>query len=189
MDSGSTERDAVARMKAGDIVGLAALVDRYQVQAVRTAYLIVRERPLAEDITQAAFIRAYERIDQFDIERPFGPWFLRSVANDAIKAVKRARRTVALGRESDEAASPAMTQADTAPGPQALLEAAEDAAAVWDALGRLPPEQRAVTVLRYFDGMSDAEIADQVDAPPATVRWRLFAARTKLRTWLGVRAE
>jgi RNA polymerase sigma-70 factor (ECF subfamily) len=176
-------------MKAGDIGGLATLVEQYQVQAIRTAYLIVRERPLAEDITQAAFVRAYERINQFDIERPFGPWFLRSVANDAIKAVKRARRTVPLESESDEAASPATVRADPAPGPQALLETAEDAAAVWDALGRLPPEQRAVMVLRYFDGLSDAEIADQVDAPPATVRWRLFAARSKLRTWLGARAD
>ena len=80
-------------------------------------------------------------------------------------------------------------QADPGRGPLAILEAADDAAAVWDALGRLPPDQRAVMVLRYFDGLSDAEIAAQVDAPPATVRWRLFAARTKLRTWLGARAE
>jgi DNA-directed RNA polymerase specialized sigma24 family protein len=46
-----------------------------------------------------------------------------------------------------------------------------------------------VIVLRYFVGLSDAEIARQVDAPPATVRWRLFAARNRLRTWLGARAE
>ena len=189
MDSGTLERDAVARMKAGDIGGLATVVERYQVQAIRTAYLIVRQRPLAEDITQAAFIRAYERIHQFDVERPFGPWFLRSVANDAIKAVERARRSVPLESESDDPASPASVEADPAPGPVAMLEAAEDAAAVWDALGRLPPDQRAVTVLRYFDGLSDAQIAHQVDAPRATVRWRLFAARTKLRTWLGAKAD
>jgi RNA polymerase sigma-70 factor (ECF subfamily) len=176
-------------MKAGDIGGLATLVERYQVQAIRTAYLIVRERPLAEDITQAAFVRAYERIDQFDPGKPFGPWFMRSVANDAIKAVQRARRTVPLDGESDNAGPAASLHADPGRSPLAILEAAEDAAAVWDALDRLPPEQRAVMVLRYFDGLSDAEIADQVDAPPATVRWRLFAARSKLRTWLGARAD
>ncbi len=176
-------------MKAGDIGGLATLVERYQVQAIRTAFLIVRERPLAEDITQAAFVRAYERIGQFDAGKPFGPWFLRSVANDAIKAVQRARRTVPLDGESDDAGPVASLQADPRRSPLAILEAAEDAAAVWDALGRLPPDQRAVMVLRYFDGLSDAEIADQVDAPPATVRWRLFAARSKLRTWLGARAD
>ena len=78
---------------------------------------------------------------------------------------------------------------DPGHGPSALLEAAEDAEAVWALLERLPARQRAVTVLRYFDGLSDAEIADYLDTPPATVRWRLFAARTKLRAWLGAAAD
>ena len=80
------EQKAIARLKRGDISGLEALVRKYQVQAVRAAYLIIRDRALAEDIVQAAFLRAYERIGQFDAGRPFGPWFLRSVVNDAVKA-------------------------------------------------------------------------------------------------------
>ena len=187
----SLEQASIARLKAGDIGGLAALVDAYQVQAVRTAYLIVRDRPLAEDITQSAFVRAYERIDQFDAAAPFGPWFLRSVANDAIKAVHRARRNVSLeaALDRDDDTPMPLTLVDRAAGPAALFEQAEDAAAVWAMLERLPPHQRAVIVLRYFVGLSDAEIARAVDAPPATVRWRLFAARNRLRTWLGARAD
>lgn len=184
----SFERPAIARLKGGDIGGLAALVDAYQLQAIRTAYLIVRDRPLAEDITQSAFIRAYERIGQFDSEASFGPWFLRSVANDAIKAAERARRSDSLDIE-DEHGAPALVLADRAAGPEALLEQAEDASAVWALLGRLPPRQRAAVVLHYFDGLSGVEIADQLNASPATVRWRLFAARAKLRTWLGARAD
>jgi RNA polymerase sigma-70 factor, ECF subfamily len=184
----SFERASIARLKEGDIGGLAALVETYQLQAVRTAYLIVRDRPLAEDITQSAFIRAYERIAQFDSNAPFGPWFLRSVANDAIKAVERARRTQSLDSDVEDGA-PAIVLVDRAAGPEALLEQAEDASAVWALLGRLPARQRAAVVLRYFDGLSDTEIADQLDTPPATVRWRLFAARAKLRTWLGARAD
>ena len=186
----SLERAAIASLRAGDIGGLAALVERYQVQAVRTAYLIVRDRALAEDITQSAFIRAYERIGQFNLEAPFGPWFLRSVANDAIKAVERARRTLSFDTTSDSEAHEEVRTgepADTTPGPAALVELAEDATALWAMLGRLPAKQRAVIVLRYFVGMTDAEIAEELDAPPATVRWRLFAARTRLRTWLGER--
>ena len=184
----TVERASIARLKGGDIGGLASLVATYQVQATRTAYLIVRDRQLAEDLTQSAFIRAYERIAQFDSEARFGPWFLRSVANDAIKAVERAQRTLPLDRDADET-SPTNTLADDAPGPLAMLEAAEDAAAIWALLGRLPARQRAVTVLRYYDGLTDAEIADRLDTPPATVRWRLFAARTKLRAWLGTAAD
>jgi RNA polymerase sigma-70 factor (ECF subfamily) len=187
----SLEQTSIVRLKAGDIGGLAGLVAAYQVQAVRTAYLICRDRPLAEDITQAAFVRAYERIEQLDPAAPFGPWFLRSVANDAIKAVERARRTVSLegAREAEHDESSAVPVVDPAAGPAALLEQAEDAAAVWATLERLPATQRAVIVLRYFVGLSDAEIAEHLDAQPATVRWRLFAARNRLRTWLGARAD
>jgi RNA polymerase sigma-70 factor (ECF subfamily) len=183
----SFERASIARLRDGDIGGLAALVETYQLHAVRTAYLIVRDRPLAEDITQAAFIRAYERIGQFDPEASFGPWFLRSVANDAIKAVERARRTTPLAEDGDGA--PALLLVDPAAGPAALFEQAEDASVVWTLLGRLPAKQRAVIVLRYYVGLTDVEIADRLDVPRATVRWRLFAARDRLRTWLGARAD
>ena len=90
------EREAIARLNRGDIAGLETLVRQYQVQAVRTAYLITRDRALAEDIVQAAFLRVYERIGQFDTKRPFGPWFLRSVVNDAIKAATRHEHQVYL---------------------------------------------------------------------------------------------
>lgn len=184
----SFERPAIARLKGGDIGGLAALVEAYQIQAIRTAYLIVRDRPLAEDITQSAFIRAYERIAQFDSNASFLPWFLRSVANDAIKAAERARRTQSLDIDVEDGA-PAIVLVDQAAGPAALLEQAEDAAAVWALLGRLPARQRAAVVLHYFDGLNGTEIADQLHTQPATVRWQLFAARAKLRTWLGARAD
>ena len=58
-------------------------------RAIRAAYLIVRDRALAEDLVQTAFLRAYDRIGQFDPSRPFAPWFLRSVVNDAVKAAMR----------------------------------------------------------------------------------------------------
>jgi RNA polymerase sigma-70 factor, ECF subfamily len=184
----SVERASIARLKDGDIGGLAALVEAYQLQAVRTAYLIVRDRALAEDITQSAFIRAYERVAQFDSNAPFGPWFLRSVANDAVKAVERGRRTDSLDRDLEDG-GPAIVLPDPTAGPEALFEQAEDASAVWEMLDRLPARQRAAVVLRYYDGLTDVEIAEQLDTPPATVRWRLFAARAKLRAWLGAEAD
>ena len=80
------ERQAIEHLQRGDIRGLEALVRLHQVRAIRTAYLFTRERQLAQDIVQAAFLRAYERIGQLDPHRPFGPWFLTSVLHDAIKA-------------------------------------------------------------------------------------------------------
>ena len=179
------EQEAIARLKRGDIGGLEALVRQYQVQAVRTAYLIIRDRALAEDIVQAAFLRTYERIGQFDAGRPFGPWFLRSVVNDALKAAARRKRQVSpeAGPEG-EGASLANLLADPGPGPADLLEAAETREAVWSALGKLPPAQRAAIVLRYYLDLSEAAMADELACPPGTVNWRLHAARERLRTLL-----
>lgn len=179
------EREAIAWLKQGDIGGLERLVREYQVQAVRTAYLITRDRGLAEDIVQAAFLRAYERIGQFDAGRPFGPWFLRSVANDAVKAVARGRRQVSLDASLEEGEAPlADILADPNPGPNEAAEAVDLRQKVWDALGSLPPAQRAATVLRYYAGLSEAEMAEQLDCPPGTVKWRLHAARKRLRRLL-----
>jgi RNA polymerase sigma-70 factor, ECF subfamily len=84
-----SEKEAVFLLKKGNIRGLEVLVRDHQLQAVRAADLITRNYALAEDIVQTAFIRAYERFDQFDESKPFGPWFLRIVVNDALKAVTR----------------------------------------------------------------------------------------------------
>jgi RNA polymerase sigma-70 factor (ECF subfamily) len=179
------EQEAIARLKRGDIGGLEALVRKYQVQAVRAAYLITRDRALAEDIVQAAFLRAYERIGQFDTGRSFGPWFLRSVINDAVKAAARRKRQVSLEASPEgEGASLANLLADPGPGPDDLMEAAEFRQTVWAALGELPPAQRAAIVLRYYLDLSEAEMADELACPPGTVKWRLHAARKRLRTLL-----
>lgn len=181
------ERDAIARAQEGDITGLEALVRAHQVRAVRTAYLIVRDQSLAEEIVQQAFIRAYERIGQLEPGRPFTPWFLRSVANDALKAVQRGWRTVSLETADDGRAALADLLADPTPGPERALEEAERTEAVWAAVQRLPAEQRAAVVLRYYADLSDAEIAAETATPPPTVRWRLHAARQRLRGWLSGR--
>ncbi len=179
------EGKAIARLKRGDVGGLETLVRRYQVQAVRAAYLIIHDRALAEDIVQAAFLRAYERIGQFDARRPFGPWFLRSVVNDAIKASTRRERQVSLQDGArGEGTSLADLLPDPNPGPVHLAEAAETRQAVWDALGELPPAQRAAIVLRYYLGLSETEMAGELACPPGTVKWRLHAARKRLRRLL-----
>src|SRR5689334_872570 len=100
------EYEAIRQLQAGNIIGLETLVHRYQAQALGAAYLISRDAALAEDIVQAAFLRVYERIGQFDPARPFGPWLLRSVVNDTLKAVARRARHVPLPVEDDAGAAP-----------------------------------------------------------------------------------
>jgi RNA polymerase sigma-70 factor (ECF subfamily) len=179
------ERKAIEQLKQGDIQGLETLVRAYQVQAVRAACLVTHDRRLAEEIVQAAFLRSYERIEQFDVDRSFGPWFLRIVVNDAVKATARRKRTVPLEREAGEAGtSLADLLPDPDPGPAELAEAEEARQAVWTALGQLPPTQRGAIVLRYYLDLGEAEMAERWSCPRGTVKWRLYAARERLRTLL-----
>ena len=167
------ERRAIARLKRGDIGGLETLVRKYQVQAVRTAYLIARDSALAEDIVQSAFIRVWERIEQFDDTRPFGPWFLRIVANDATKSVTRSRRFIRFDPagvdDGDGFGGSAAWLADGVAGPEELLERAESREELWQALGKLSPAQREAMVLRYFLELSEAEVAGRQQVATGTV--------------------
>ncbi len=179
------ERRAIERLKRGDIGGLETLVRRHQVRAVQAAYLILRDRSLAEDVAQNAFVRAYEKIAQFDLERPFGPWFMKVVVNDAAKTATRRDRTLPL--EGDDA--PAGWLMDPETGPQELAEEAEAQRRVWEAIKKLPPTQRAVVVQRYYLGMSEAEMSREEGSPPGTIGWRLHAARKSLSRMLRPRSR
>lgn len=117
------ERAAITQLKQSDISGLETLVRQHYFQAVRTAYLITHNVAQAEDVVQTAFLRVYERVQQFDSLRPFAPWFSRIVVNDAIKAVTRqSSREVGLADEIQ-----AETSSDDLE-PQAWLEQLENTA-------------------------------------------------------------
>jgi len=173
------ERRAIELLKEGDPGGLEVLVKSHQVRAVRAAYLICRDRPLAEDVVQSAFVKAYEKIGTFEEGRPFGPWFTRMVVNDAIKAAARRERTTRYG-----GASPDSLLEDPDTGPHGRLEKAEERRRVWAALAKLPPAQRAAIVQRYYLGMSEAEMAGNEASPLGTIKWRLHAARKRLSNLL-----
>jgi RNA polymerase sigma-70 factor (ECF subfamily) len=172
------EKQAIALLKRGDLGGLEVLFHLYQVRAVRAACLVTGDLALAEDIVQNAFIRAGERINQFDSQRPFEPWFLRSVVNDAIKAANRQKRQVPLEDEPDEAG--AFDLVDPSPLPEEIIEKEETAQAVWRAMGRLPANQRAAIVLRYYLGMSEDEMTGELRRPAGTIKSYLRAARQRL---------
>ncbi len=179
------EKEAILRLKDGDIQGLDVLVKKYQLKAIRAAYLVTHNRAMAEDIVQSAFIRTCQRINAFDSSRPFGPWFLRCVVNDAIKALNRQKRFISL--DAVEKASRHVSRNSSGYSEHGLtsrLVVAETREALWDALAKLPPRQRATIVLRYYLGMSIREIASELEAPEGTIKWRLYAGRKRLKIML-----
>ena len=175
------DRTAISRLKQGDLTGLESLVNRYQAQAVHAAYLIVSDRALAEDVVHTAFVKAAEHIHQFDEERPFAPWFFRIVANDALKAAKKQKRTISLEEPADEpTAQLARWLVDPGSHPEQLLEEKETRQMILGAIQSLPPEQRRVVVMRYVLEMSEAEMSTKIDRPLSTIKWWLRDARKRL---------
>ncbi len=180
------EITAINRLKAGDITGLRLLVELYQVEAVQAACLITGDRAGAEDIVQTAFLRTYVKIQGFDAARPFRPWFLRMVVNDALKAAARQRRQIPMEEDEDAEYRAVMQRLDTTTRePEAAVQRNEMVEELNQALERLSPIQKAAVVLHYFLGLSTAETAIWLDCAPGTLRWHLSNARARLRTLLA----
>lgn len=146
-----------------------ALFEAHWPRAHRAAFLVVNDAALAEDIAQESFLAAIRNLDRFDRRRPFGPWLHRIVVNRAIDA----SRSRSLRREVELNESRVETEAHE-PVDRAVLEA----------LGRLPPEQRAVVVLRHLLGYTPGEIARMLDLPRGTVNSRLRRGLDAMRAEL-----
>ncbi len=176
------EKQAIQRLKNGDISGLEFLVACHQVKAVRTAYLITRDLGLAEDIVQDSFLQAYRAIRGFDSTRQFEPWFLRSVVNASVKMMQRSAKQVEVGDEAGESLFAEL--AARVESIEAQVESIEIQNQIWDAMQKLSPRQRAVIVQRYFLEMSEKEMAEEAGSAVGTVKWMLNAARERLRSLL-----
>jgi len=156
------------------------LVRRYQASVFNVCYRLAGERRLAEDLAQEAFLRAYQRLNTFDLERPFGPWMRRVAANLCLSRLQTSPPpTFSLEDEHDEPAG--IEHGD----PEAALEQAERARAVREALLSLPPHYRAVIELRHFQDLSYDEIAAALRLPLSDVKSHLFRARKLLAQKLG----
>jgi RNA polymerase sigma-70 factor (ECF subfamily) len=156
--AGRDERAWVRGAQRGSASDLEALFHAYWPAAHRTAYLVIHDAALAEDVAQEAFLAAIRNLDRFDRRRPFGPWLHRIVVNRAIDTA-RAR---ALRHESE------LTEGDAF-----RADAEPPDSSVRRALGGLPPEQRAVVVMRHLLGYTPGEISRLLDLPRGTVNSRL----------------
>ncbi len=181
------EQEAIRQLKSGDIGGLETLVNLYQVKAVRTAFLITREVTLAEDAVQEAFLQVYRSILRFDQDRPFAPWFMRSVINAAVKTAQKSSRRASIKFDPDDSWLEGLP-AEGEPV-EGQVESSEFQRQLWEAMQNLSPRQRAAIVQRYFLDMSEKEIAAELKAAPGTVKWLLHAARKNLHGLLSERTE
>jgi RNA polymerase sigma-70 factor, ECF subfamily len=177
--SGPDEAGLLTRARGGDLPAFEKIVGRYQRRVYGVARRIVRRHEVADDVAQETFIRAWQSLGSFDVERPFGPWVCRIAANLAINQVR-----APTWRED---ALPDGAAEEAAPGRSPLHELLDGEAgqALERALAALPAEQRAVFVLRAVEDLSYREIAAALDLQIGTVMSRLFRARARLTAALG----
>jgi RNA polymerase sigma-70 factor (ECF subfamily) len=178
------DSEAIQRLKKGDISGLEHLVLRYQVKAIRAAFLIVHDEHQAEDVVQDTFLTSYQRIRSFDERRPFEPWLMRSVCHNAIKAAQRQAKNVSIDAEDGAALIDRLADWDNTL--EAQVERAELRRRLWATLQRLSPRQRAAIVQRYYLDMNEREMSEALTVSHGTVKWLLNAARRRLRDLLNL---
>lgn len=154
----------ILRAKNADKDAFGEIFKAYEGAVYEMALRITGDRASAEDARQDAFVRAFQAMDRFDPERPFGPWVLRIAANCA-RDKWRERPHLPLEDSLPEAE----------PG-----EDSEDLARLNAALAKLSPLDRTVLAMRYEEELRAAEIAQRLGLQEGAVRVRLFRARERL---------
>jgi RNA polymerase sigma factor (sigma-70 family) len=168
----------VALVARSDEDALAALYDRFGRVAYGLALRVVRDRTLAEDAVQEAFLTVWRNADRFMPERAkASTWILTFAHRRAVDLVRREerRRTEPLSQTPVE---------DTAPPPdeEAWLRLRRER--VQKALRMLPDQQREALELAYFGGFTQSELAERLGEPLGTIKSRMFTGLARLRELL-----
>lgn len=167
----------VAAAVTGDQPALSRLVARWHPRLLRHAWRVLGDAERAKDMVQEAWVEILKGLARLDDVAAFPAWAYRIVTRRCQRSFRRStRETVGLGADEMEASAEVPEYA--------LGEFAAELSNVIEAIGRLPPPQRAVLALFYIEELSVAEIAIATDVPPGTVKTRLLHARRKVRALL-----
>jgi len=181
--------ELVERARGGDPEAFRELVVRHQRRVYAVALGIVKDRDLAWDVSQEAFVRVHQHLAEFRDEASFSTWIHRITARVAIDVLRKERPS----RRSDVADVPESVLKEAAPGvlatalgtdPQETVLRRELSGCLMDALQQLPDLHRTILVLREMDGLSYEELAERLGIPRGTVMSRLFHARKKMQALL-----
>jgi RNA polymerase sigma-70 factor (ECF subfamily) len=167
--SADDEDGLIRRCLAGDSRAFEPLVERYHGPLFRVAARMLGSREEAQDVTQTAFLKAYQALGTCDPRRRFFSWIYRILLNECLNTLRSRRPTEEL--------NPAVASSAGGPDP---VEAEETRRRVRAALLQLTETQRDVIVMRHFAEMRYEQIAAALGVPEKTVKSRLFSARQRL---------
>jgi len=175
-----TDRDLVLRTRRGEVEAFGEVVARYQQTVFNVCFRMLGERMEAEDVAQETFIRAYKRLETFDVERPFGPWIHRVATNVCLNHIRKQKpESYEFDEERDLSSAAAREE------PEASLQNVQATEQVHRAIVALPGNYRAVIELRHYQEMSYSEIAEALELPLSDVKSHLYRARKRLAKLLS----
>jgi len=181
IEFGENDADLVRRLQRRDPRAMAELYDRYGRLVYALILRVVRDGGIAEDLVQETFLRVWNRVQGFDAERGgLGAWLLAVARNRAIDYLRSAAGRMRNAVEVPETDHPALF-ADM----EKELFNSDRVRRVRTALEKLSANQRAVIELAYFEGLSQAEMAERMKQPLGTVKTWVRTALKSLRDELG----
>jgi len=186
------DSELAARVAAGEPAAFETLMRRHNRALFRTARAILRDDAEAEDALQEAYLQAYRAIGGFRAEAKLSTWLARIVANEALMRVrKRARRAeiVPLQAGISETEINEIPDENMNDTPERSAQRSEMRQLLEAQIDSLPDDYRVVFVLRAVQEMSVEETAETLGIPQATVRTRLFRARSLLREGLAAKID
>ena len=178
-DEAVEEAALIARIAGGERHRYGVLVDRYQRRLWWSCLRLLGDADEADEVVQEAFVRAWERLGDFDPAHRFYPWLFTIARNRCLNALRRRRTWGFLSLSRDD--PPPLSARDAT---ESRAESGELGHALEECLATLPADQREAFDLRHGEGFRYAEIADVLGLPQGTVMSRLHRAREKLRECL-----
>jgi RNA polymerase sigma-70 factor (ECF subfamily) len=175
------DRVLVEQVCQGNLNAFRVLVERYQRYAYRIAHRILRNHHDAEDASQEAFVRIYQRIRSFRGEAKFSTYLYRTVVNLSLNALRergRENRSENPVRDGDQQED----RKEFAENPN--IEFIDVGDHLHRAIGRLSQKQQAVLVLRHYEGLSTREVSEILNCSEGTVKQQLHRAMMKLQKYL-----
>jgi RNA polymerase sigma-70 factor (ECF subfamily) len=184
------DAEAIERTLAGNRDAYRVLVERHSTSVFRLAYRLTGNRQDAEEVVQEAFLRAYQKLEQFEARANFGTWVYRIAANYSIdrmrqKRIEEARREEPSSRAHENAEKSLMNLVpDGRPSPERLAQNAELRNQLALALDELTQAERTAFVMRHWHGCGIEEIAAALNSNSGATKNTVFRAVQKLRNIL-----
>ncbi|MGH8215220.1 MAG: RNA polymerase sigma factor [Rhodanobacteraceae bacterium] len=172
----------VARLRARDADAFGRLVDCYERPMFNVAYRMLGNAAEAADATQDVFLKVFENLAAYDPKYRLFSWIYRIAVNEAIDRLKRRMRSDLVAVDVAD-----LPLASAERGPEQLADDLQTHDLIQAALLELPPDHRAVIVLRHFSECSYAQMAEILHIPEKTVKSRLYSARQEMRAFLCTR--